>query len=268
MTGSLFMAFRSLWRGRRAVALAMVAAMLAAALGAGSAGAVSGADPGPDDLLRFFDRLAVTDRTPDGGQQPGWVRKWTGPVAVRLEGQVTDRHIATVRKITLRLSILTGIQFYLTDRTGAAQATKAGNRLTVRILRHQDMMRVQGGSGPVCTAATFGKGGVLHTGWIEISERYSDCLHHEFMHALGFDNHWSGRHASAAMPSVLALRRSPARVADYSLFDEVAIRLLYDTRLRPGMGRKSALSAARNIVAVRFDFWYASARARTPTDQG
>ena len=268
MVGSLSTIFFALWRGRRAVALAVSVAMLAAALGAGPAGAISGADPGPDDLLRFFDRLAVTDRTPDGGQRPGWVRKWTGPVAVRLEGQVTDRHIATVRKITLRLSILTGIQFYLTDRTGAAQATKAGNRLTVRILRHQDMMRVQGGSGPVCTAATFGKGGVLHTGWIEISERYSDCLHHEFMHALGFDNHWSGRNARADVPSVLALRRSPARVADYSLFDEVAIRLLYDTRLRPGMGRERALRAARNIVAVKFDFWHASARAHTPTDQG
>jgi hypothetical protein len=259
MVGSLAAVFCSLRRARRAVALAVIAAILGTAIGAGPAGA----DPGPDDLLRFFDRLAVTDRTPDGGQQPGWVRKWTRSVAVRLEGRVTDQHRATVREITLRLSVLTGIQFYLADH-----ATKAGNRLTVRILSHQDMMRIQGGSGPVCTAATFGNGGVLHTGWIEVSERYTDCLHHEFMHALGFDNHWAGRHATVDVPSVLALRRSPARVADYSLFDEVAIRLLYDTRLRPGMRRARALSAARNIVAVRFDFWYASAQSRTPTEQG
>ena len=29
-----------------------------------------------------------------------------------------------------------------------------------------------------------------HTGYMVISERYVDCLKHEFMHVLGFDSHW------------------------------------------------------------------------------
>jgi len=84
---------------------------------------------------------------------------------------------------------------------------------------------------------------------IEISQRYADCLHHELMHGLGFDNHWTGPMATEARPSVLAHRGAPARAQAFSTYDLAAIRLLYDPRLIPGTRRDRALARARALIA-------------------
>ena len=75
------------------------------------------------------------------------------------------------------------------------------------------------------------------------------------MHALGFDNHWTGlgpdgrRPAGGGLRSVLAPRHSPYRAAGFSRWDELAIRTLYDPRLEPRMPRARALPIARDILA-------------------
>ena len=194
-------------------------------------------------MLEFFDTLALMSRNPDGPPRPGWVRKWTAPVAVRLYGRPEPRQLAEITAILSRLSAWTGLPFSLTGRHyGGA------NRIDLHVRSHDEMVERHGTGGPLCETATYGFGGRLRTGTIEVSDRFIDCLPHEIMHALGFDNHWTGPRATADMPSTLALRNAPARARQFSQFDELAIRILYDRRLPPGLHRDSALPLAGPIV--------------------
>ena len=68
------------------------------------------------------------------------------------------------------------------------------------------------------------------------------------MHAIGFDNHWTGELATPNRPSVLAMRYDPARTAAFSPWDLLAIRVLYDPRLKPGMDRRTAMALAHSII--------------------
>jgi hypothetical protein len=83
-----------------------------------------------------------------------------------------------------------------------------------------------------------------------LSEGYTDCLRHEFMHALGFDSHWYPRQKSD-IKSVLAYRESAARSNDYTSWDVMAIRLLYDGRIRAGMSRTKSLKIAHEVISER-----------------
>ena len=199
------------------------------------------APTGPE-ALHFFDHVALMRGQQNGPARPGHVRKWTGPVAVFLHDEA-PRHAAEVSRILALLTRWTGVPFHL-----AKPATWSRNRIHLHILPHQVMVDRYGPEGALCMTSTFGNGGVLHTAWMEVSARYVDCLEHEMMHAIGFDNHWAGPMATPAMPSVLAPRYSPARPRHYSRFDEMAIRLLYDPRLVAGTPRPEALGLARRIL--------------------
>ena len=100
----------------------------------------------------------------------------------------------------------------------------------------------------VCYAHTRGRGGALRLGRIRVREDFCDCLHHEFMHVLGFDNHWPGPKSGVDASSSLAHRHSAERTKGYSEWDKMAIRMLYHSRLRPGTPRSAALSHAAEII--------------------
>ena len=71
-------------------------------------------------------------------------------------------------------------------------------------------------------------------------ELFDRCLAHEFMHAFGF------RYHSGIVRSVL----SPAHQVDApSAWDLLALRVLYDPRLRPALARQDALPIIRAIIA-------------------
>jgi hypothetical protein len=206
-------------------------------------------DIGPDELLSFFDTLALTRRG-RRGPLATWVRKWDNPVAVRAEGLAEPEYREALAETLDEISHLSGVPFHPSDRR-----TRSGNRLIVRYRRHADM--VVSSDGAVCRASTQGIDGTIHSGRVEVSVLYLDCLRHELMHALGFDNHWMGHRATPRMPSVLALRAAPARSAGYSTLDQAAIGLLYDRRLRPGMLRERALGLAEGIITRRYGSHYA-----------
>ncbi len=223
-------------------------------LGAAAAAALSlrlpglaAADPVParvstEDWLAFFDQVALRRRRADGSDAPGWVRKWTGPVAVRVFGAADDRRGPELAAALAAISRQTGLDFRLVSSEGPPMRRE----LRIRYLDHDEMMARYGGA--VGNCMTWGNGGRLRAGVIEISARYPDCLHHELMHGLGFDNHWTGPRATAAMPSALAHRFTPARVSRFSVFDLAAIRTLYDPRLAPGTPRAQALAIARALA--------------------
>jgi hypothetical protein len=199
--------------------------------------------PGPDDVLTFFDTIALTRRDADGGEYAGWVRKWTGPVSVRIRGNPDAGQRADLWSIVGRLARWSGLEFRV-----ARDATGHGNTIDVHFLEHAEMTARYGAGGPVCHCRTLGNNGALHTGTMEVDTLYSDCLRHEFMHALGCDNHWTGPRATAAMPSVLALRYGAARSPRFTECDELAIRALYDPRMAPRTPREQALPIARQII--------------------
>ncbi len=194
-------------------------------------------------VLNFFDTLALMRGDGGDGARPCWVRKWTRPVAVCLGPGATAQHYVETRRALKTLRRWTGLPFALAHREEVR-----GNLITIDILPHREMVERYGPDGAVCMTETFGRGGRLHTGRVEVSERYCDCLGHELMHAIGFDNHWRGAGTSAAMPSVLAPRFAAHRVTGFSPWDELAVRLLYHPRMRPGTPRRQALAVAGEIV--------------------
>jgi len=225
-----------------------------------AAAGLLGVEPDADMLVRFFDKLALTRRGRDAASVPMWVRKWRAPVAVRLLGDATAQERLATDHALETISSFTGLSFYRSRRR-----VQSANLLTLRFREHDEMTLRHGRGGAVCTASTSGNRGAIYRGRIDVSRRFADCLRHELMHAIGFDNHWSGEGADLRIFSVLAPRYSRARLHDYSPFDEAAIRMLYDPRLEPGMPRAEALTLVREIAVEKWTRWYADARTRLDT---
>ena len=131
--------------------------------------------------------------------------------------------------------------------TGTPVNIEAQNIIAVRLLERENFMRTFNTRDVVCQTETHGVGGLLQVGYMVLSEGYTDCLRHEFMHALGFDGHWLGRDRFDPVHSVLALRYTPTRRLRFTRFDAIAIRTLYHQRLWPGMPRRRALAVAERL---------------------
>ncbi len=195
------------------------------------------------EAIAFFDKLALKRGTPEGGERVGYVRRFAAAVAIELSGNENAAVRARTERIAAELTGLTGLEFYVGTRRHWRHA-----RIEIEVVDAAEMQRRYGG--PVCFCRNWGNGGRLKRARIEVSSAYADCLSHEFMHAAGFDNHWTGRLATAERPSVLADRYHPARSTDFSDLDRLAIRALYDPRLRPGMSRRAALPLAEAIFGA------------------
>jgi len=221
---------------------AMLTTLAIVCLGNAGASASGGGTAASDDLLDFFDQIALRQQTPIIGVRPRWVRRWTGPVSVTLSGQPPAGFRAALTRSLTTISRWTGRRFTLVAHAGW------GARLQIRIVPHAEMRARYGPEGHVCTAITYGRGGRLRLGRIEISDRYTDCLDHELMHALGFDGHWHARSTRTTMRSVLALRYAPGRAFRFTRYDEMAIRALYHPQLVSGMPRDNALARIRRFL--------------------
>lgn len=196
------------------------------------------------ELLGFFDKLGLMRGREGGPDEPGWVRKWTTPVTVHPRGEAADAHREQLEGVLDQIATWTGLPFRLGPRHAHPR-----NSIVVNFVSKSDMKRLYRSDTVLCHTHTEGRRGRLFTARMDICEDYADCLRHEFMHALGFDNHWPGRAGGRGAPSVLAKRHAPERSSDFSYWDRFAIRLLYDPRLRPGTPRHKALPVARDITA-------------------
>ncbi len=194
------------------------------------------------DMLAFFDTLALSPGGRFGWARQTRVRKWDGPVDVTLTGLERPDFAARLADGLALLEDWTGLRLVL-------GGTGNSREITVELKSHRAMMAEDNPRRFVCMTFTRGWAGALYRGRIAVSEDYTDCLEHELMHALGFDAHWTGEGVARRMPSVLAPRHSPLRATHYSRWDELAIRTLYDRRLRPGMDRPVARAVAREILS-------------------
>ena len=226
--------------------------VLRGAAGLAAATAIGGlpgaqATPIPDhELLKFFDTLALMRATRrDSQPRPGKVRKWTRPVIVQTRGAGAAAHRDLIQATLQETSNLTGLEF---KSAGGVRALD--NLITIYFLTEEEMQRLYGPeSKSVCYTHTRGRSGELRYGRIRVREDFADCLHHEFMHALGFDNHWPGPKSGIHASSSLAHRYSAERTQGYSEWDKKAIRMLYHPRLRPGTPRSAALVDAADIAS-------------------
>jgi hypothetical protein len=195
--------------------------------------------------MAFFDALALTEDYGPYNSRPPWIRKWSGPVAVVLEGRAQTLRPRLVRMLG-RISGWTGLPFSIVKQDDKVLVNRK-NVVTIRLVAAEDAEKAFTADDIVCQTETHGLGGSLHTGTVKIREDFLDCLPHEFMHVLGFDSHWEPDRSSP-IRSVLAYRDSAWRTADFSKWDIMAIMLLYDWRMRAGMLRGAGLKVARNLI--------------------
>jgi len=197
------------------------------------------------DFMRFFDTLALTEDYGPFNNRPPWVRKWEGPVRIVLDPSAEGLR-REVETLAARIAGWTGLPFIVMPPDTALEP-EVQNVIAVKLLPRARFMQTFNTRDVVCQTETHGVGGLLQVGYMVLSEGYTDCLRHEFMHALGFDSHWYPQYVSE-IKSVLAYRESAARAADYTRWDVMAIRVLYDGRIRAGMSRQKSLSIAHEVV--------------------
>jgi|GEM_PF-2469850 len=196
-------------------------------------------------FIEFFDTLALTADFGPFNRRPAWVRKWNGPVTVTLSAPA-EKLRGEIERLTRRVSRWTGLAFSVAA-PGTRPIADGSNVINIRLIPQSDTGATFSSGDIVCQTETHGMGGALHTGYMVISERYVDCLKHEFMHVLGFDSHWrpAGR---TNIRSVLALRDTEMRTADFSSWDILAIQLLYNQRIHAGMPRGRSLVIANEVI--------------------
>ena len=200
------------------------------------------------DFIRFFDTLALTADYGPFNNRPPWVRKWAGPVQIILD-EPAESLRGEIEQIAANFSDWTEFPFMVMP-PGTASVPDSWNVITIQLLPRATFERTYKTRDVVCQTETHGIGGTLQTGYMVLSEGYTDCLKHEFMHALGFDSHWYPQQASE-IKSVLAFRDSAARAYDYTPWDVMAIRVLYDWRIQAGMTRQKSLSIAHEVIRER-----------------
>lgn len=196
----------------------------------------------------FFDRLALLHERRGRKDSPGWVRKWRRPVRVRVRGLRAVEHLDDIDTALETISGLTGLVFRRSDKRRAGEGMA-----TIYYVNGREMRQKFGRSTPYCMTSTWGRAGRIDTGRIMINQAFADCLRHELMHLVGFDNHWPGARIGLPLPSLLAGRHSPDRAPDFSMWDRLAIRILYDSRLKPGLRRAEAQPIADRIIREMFN---------------
>ena len=225
-----------------------VAATKAATMPAGRAFDEDAPVPLTPDFIRFFDKLALTEDYGPFNNRPPWVRKWAGPVKVVLDERAEILR-AEIEDLLARITRWTDLPFTVMP-PGASAVPDAWNVINVKLFSRVSFQRLYKTRDVVCQTETHGLGGLLQVGYMVLSEGFTDCLKHEFMHALGFDSHWYPKTGSE-IRSVLAYRDSSARAEDYSPWDIMAIRILYDRRIHAGMNREKSLSIAHEVIRGR-----------------
>ncbi len=234
-------------RRNRRFSLLLVTGLIAVS---GSAAAENSVEPTvPSRLapsfIEFFDTLALTADFGPFNRRPAWVRKWNGPVTVTLSAPAEKLRV-DIERLTRRVSRWTGLPFSVAA-PGTRPIADGSNIINIRLIPQSDTGATFSSGDIVCQTETHGMGGALHTGYMVISERYVDCLKHEFMHVLGFDSHWRPA-GPTNIRSVLALRDTEMRTPDFSSWDILAIQLLYNQRIHAGMPRGRSLVVANEVI--------------------
>jgi hypothetical protein len=147
------------------------------------------------------------------------ISKYTGPVAVRLDNGVQETTFPWLQ----RLMPIAGLDFSL------MAAADGSENLYVEFVNRT----VTDTSQCFTNISSNTKG--QRRARIQLDPRRRICIPHELMHALGF----SHAHARDSLMSYVHTTGEPTAL------DVLAIRILYDSRVKPGMGLLPGMQAAR-----------------------
>jgi hypothetical protein len=183
-------------------------------------------------MARFIEELAFGNPASPEGTSARLIR-WSGPVRLVFESEVPEERQRTVVRRFQRVAALAGVT--VSDAVDAAP-------LSVQFTAERDIA-VRDLLAPCAANWNASPRGIQRARIvisIDRAETMARCLDHELMHAFGFAHH------SGIEPSVM----SPFRQGgELTAADELALRALYDARLRPGMTRAEVGALLPAILA-------------------
>lgn len=207
---------------------------------------------GVDRLLANFEQVVFRDEY-DETRNLDRIRKWTGPVRIAIFGEQAERYRSVLEAHAGALRRLTGLELTV------LAAADGSENFRVHFVPWDDMEEIAKPYSPhpewlatiieessCLFVSTHNDAYVITRAIVLVStdERVEDnkaCLLEEMTQALGLPND-----SELIRPSIFNqwdfLQRLP-------LNDQILVRTLYDRRMRQGMPRDAALTAARGIIA-------------------
>lgn len=226
-------------RCRGLAAAAALAGMLSAAMAAPEAGGRF------DELLNGFVEAAL--RGDDG--RPAGLRRWEGPLRLRLVGEPAGEFGTVVVAELRRLAHIAELAVEVLP----AGSADAENLLIV--IEAGPGYRVNGRDAGCYTSVRFDGRGALTHAELRINTRHAGrngaCTAHELMHALGFPGH------PRRLRSVLNITEGIVTATEE---DAVLLKLLYAPGLELGRPEHFAIARIRDLLARQLDV--------TPAAQG
>jgi hypothetical protein len=221
----------------RALALAAIPVLLlGAAAPAGAQAKVRW--PAPEILARQFERIAFSSEF-GGEDRAGRLIRWQGPIRVRIAGHFPDRFRLEVERQLSELRQNSGLAIAIAEATGEAQPAQ----MTI------EFSTSRGGTTfdpeAPCRTLIWETGHVIRRVQIYISP-YPDevrrhCIAEELTQALGLADD-----SRIMRDSIFNDSSARHRIAPW---DALMVRILYDSRLRPGMHKTEAMPIVRRIIA-------------------
>lgn len=207
--------------------------------------------PGIDALVRYFDTI-VFGAEIDPALASKELAKWDQPLRISIQGQATSRHWEIVTAHAQTLSYLTGLKVDLQP-----PGDKSGNVKIVFVPR-STMARIKiPGASPQLLGRLAAPGGcyfitykkppkrIISTVIVVNIERDDDrivhCILEELIQSSGLPNDSNDMRPSLFSDYDHLLK--PSRV------DTILVKTLYDPRMKSGMSREAALTAAKAIIA-------------------
>lgn len=228
---------------RRAGAVAVAAVLLPAA-------GWAEAPPTLDQLVGFFDSVALQDDNSmfgSEGTEPKPISRWEQPIRVHISGSVSEAMESRLKWHLERFRLLSGVA--LDYVPGEDQAN-----LRIVLQSSEEVIARAGTAETLCLTQYEPATGAIERAdiYLPVSQTVwlDNCMAHELLHAVGFFAHPKDN----GNRSVLE-QGAPPRVRTFTALDVAGIRMLYDPRLRVGLGRDRALPIARIIAEELLAHW-------------
>ena len=194
--------------------------------------------PRPEILARQFERIAFSSEF-GGEYRAGRLIRWQGPIRVRLAGHFPDRFRIEVERQLAELRQHSGLAIDIAGAGGEGQPAP----MTI------EFSTSRGGTTfdpeAPCRTLIWETGYVIRRVQIYITP-YPDevrrhCIAEELTQALGLAD--DSRILRDSIFNDASARRYIAP------WDALMVRILYDSRLRPGMHKREAMPIVRRIIA-------------------
>ena len=209
--------------------------------------------PDTATLLDFFD-IVVFGSEFDAITSVRQVRKWSGPVRMKILGKGAAKYRSAIQRHATMLSELTGLTFTeikpdVRGETMIIWFAPAAEMFTVgsRIEKNAEVLRRivdQSAGGCYFLSYSFEDGRIAYGAIVVNSERTAaairHCLLEEMTQSLGLPND-----SPRISPSIF---NDNDRLAELSAIDILLVRTLYDSRMHRGLPRAQALERAREII--------------------